>query len=88
MACAFINWYIVDEKTAGVIPVFFFFMCFYFYFAARFPKFLTAIAAGALTHVLIIGKYFPLPLFMPLLSILKFGTANGGTFQVIRYKSE
>ncbi len=55
MIGSFINWYVVDGKTAGVI-VFFFFLMFYFYFAAKFPRFLVAIVAGALTHVLIIGK--------------------------------
>ncbi|KAH6699780.1 hypothetical protein BKA61DRAFT_562223 [Leptodontidium sp. MPI-SDFR-AT-0119] len=55
MVGSFINWYIVDQKTAGVIVFFFLFMMFYFYFAARFPRFLTCIVAGALTHVLIIG---------------------------------
>ncbi|KAG9235949.1 hypothetical protein BJ875DRAFT_373159 [Amylocarpus encephaloides] len=55
MIGAYINWYIVDEKVGGVIPVFFFFMMFYFYFAAKYPRFLVAIVAGALTHVLIIG---------------------------------
>jgi hypothetical protein len=56
MIGAFINWYMVDGKTAGVIVFFFFFLMFYFYFAAKFPRFLVAIVAGALTHVLIIGK--------------------------------
>ncbi|KUJ22759.1 uncharacterized protein LY89DRAFT_637035 [Mollisia scopiformis] len=55
MVGAYINWYIVDQKTAGVIVVFFFFMMFYFYFCARFPRFLVAIVAGALTHVLVVG---------------------------------
>lgn len=56
MIGSFINWYMVDGKTAGVIVFFFFFLMFYFYFAARFPRFLVAIVAGALTHVLIIGE--------------------------------
>lgn len=55
MVGAFINWYIVDQKTPGVIVFLFFFLMFYFYFAARYPRFLVAIAAGAITHVLIIG---------------------------------
>jgi len=55
MAGSYINWYIVDGKTAGVIVLFPFFLMFYFYFAARFPRFLVAIVAGALTHVLVIG---------------------------------
>jgi Putative ER transporter, 6TM, N-terminal/Fusaric acid resistance protein-like len=56
MIGSFINWYMVDGKTAGVIVFFFFFLMFYFYFAAKFPRFLVAIVAGALTHVLIIGE--------------------------------
>jgi hypothetical protein len=55
MTGAYINWYMVDGKTAGVIVFFFFFLMFYFYFAAKFPRFLVAIVAGALTHVLVIG---------------------------------
>jgi hypothetical protein len=62
MIGAFINWYIVDQKTGGVIPVFFFFICFYFYWGAKYPRFLNAIVAGALTHVLIIGMLPPLQL--------------------------
>jgi hypothetical protein len=56
MIGAFINWYIVDQKTVGVVIVFFFFMMFYFYFCARYPRFLVAIVAGALTHVLVVGE--------------------------------
>ncbi|KAE9381490.1 hypothetical protein N431DRAFT_458077 [Stipitochalara longipes BDJ] len=55
MIGSYINWYMVDGKTAGVIVFFFFFLLFYFYFAAKFPRFLVAIVAGALTHVLVIG---------------------------------
>lgn len=55
MVCAIINWYIVDQKTVGVIIFFFFFQMLYFYFAAKHPRFLVAIVAGAITHVLIIG---------------------------------
>lgn len=55
MIGAFINWYIVDQKTTGVIVIFFFFIMFYFYFCAKYPRFLVAIVAGALTHVLVIG---------------------------------
>jgi Putative ER transporter, 6TM, N-terminal/Fusaric acid resistance protein-like len=58
MTGAYINWYMVDGKTAGVIVFFFFFLMFYFYFAAKFPRFLVAIVAGALTHVLVIGGCF------------------------------
>jgi hypothetical protein len=57
MIGSFINWYMVDGKTAGVTVFFFFFLMFYFYFAAKFPRFLVAIVAGALTHVLIIGEW-------------------------------
>lgn len=55
MIGAFINWYIVDQKTPGVIVFLFFFMMFYFYFAAKNPRFLVAIVAGAVTHILTIG---------------------------------
>lgn len=68
MIGAFINWYIVDQKTVGVIIVFFFMMMGYFYWIAKYPRFLIAIVAGALTHVLIIGKS-PLFSFLPLISL-------------------
>lgn len=55
MIFAFVNWYIVDQKTPGIIVFFFFFMMFYFYFAAKYPRFLVSIVAGAITHVLVIG---------------------------------
>lgn len=55
MITAFINWYIVDKKTPGVIVIFCLFMMFYFYFAAKYPRFLVSIVAGAITHVLVIG---------------------------------
>lgn len=64
MIGAFINWYIVDQKTPGVIVVLFFCMMFYFYFAAKNPRFLVAIVAGAVTHILIIGRLQPLILCM------------------------
>ncbi|KAF4633790.1 hypothetical protein G7Y89_g4322 [Cudoniella acicularis] len=55
MASAFANWYMVDGKTPGVIAMFAVFMATWFYFAARYPRFLTGVVAGALTHVLVIG---------------------------------
>lgn len=60
MIGAYINWYVVDQKTAGVIVLFPFFLMFYFYFVAKFPRFLIPIVAGCLTHVLIIGKPPPI----------------------------
>lgn len=56
MVFSYINWYIVDQKTAGIVVFLFLFMMIYFYFASRYPRFLIAIAAGAITQVLIIGK--------------------------------
>jgi hypothetical protein len=47
---------VVDGHTAGVIVIFALFMAFWFYWAARYPRFLIGIVAGALTQVLIIGK--------------------------------
>jgi hypothetical protein len=55
MVGAIINWYIVDQKTAGVIVFLFLFFMLYFYFAAKNPRFLVPIVAGSITHVLIIG---------------------------------
>jgi hypothetical protein len=56
MVGAFINWYIADQKTPAVIVIFFLMLQIYFYFCARYPRFLLAIVAGALTHVLTIGE--------------------------------
>ncbi|KIV99451.1 hypothetical protein, variant 1 [Verruconis gallopava] len=55
MASAYINWYVADGHTTGVIVVFAFSMAFWFYWAARCPRFLIGIVVGALTQVLIIG---------------------------------
>lgn len=55
---AFINWYIVGQKTAGIIVFLFFFLMIYFYFLVKYPRFLVAIASGAITHVLIVGMYY------------------------------
>ncbi|KAH7364340.1 hypothetical protein BKA65DRAFT_389211 [Rhexocercosporidium sp. MPI-PUGE-AT-0058] len=57
MIGAYINWYVVNQKTAGVIVLFPFFLMFYFYFVAKFPRFLIPIVAGCLAHVLIIVGY-------------------------------
>ncbi len=56
MIGAFFNWYVVDKNTVGVVVLFPFCLMFYFYFAARHFRYLIPIVAGALTHVLIIGK--------------------------------
>lgn len=58
---AFINWYIVGQKTAGIIVFLFFFLMIYFYFLVKYPRFLVAIASGAITHVLIVGMYYNAP---------------------------
>ncbi|OBT67378.1 hypothetical protein VE03_03053 [Pseudogymnoascus sp. 23342-1-I1] len=52
---AFINWYIVGQNTAGIIVFLFLFLMIYFYFLVKYPRFLVAIASGAITHVLIVG---------------------------------
>lgn len=56
MTGAFINWYVAGQQTTAIIVLFFLTIQIYFYFAARFPRFLVAIVAGALTHVLAIGE--------------------------------
>jgi hypothetical protein len=58
---AFINWYIVGQKTAGIIVFLFLFLMVYFYFLVKYPRFLVAIASGAITHVLIVGMYYSFP---------------------------
>ena len=61
MILAFVNWYIVDQKTGGIIVFFWLFMMLYFYFAAKYPRFLVSIVAGAITHVLSIGILLMFP---------------------------
>jgi hypothetical protein len=58
MVMAYVNWYIVDGKPAGVIVFFFISMMVYYHFLLRFPRFLVVFILAAVNHVLIIGKSF------------------------------
>ncbi len=55
MVFSYIAWYIVDEKTAGVIVFFWIFSFITFYFLFRFPRILNASALCIVTVILIIG---------------------------------
>ena len=55
MCTSFLIWYIVDGKTGGIIPLFFVFMFFEFYFVLKFPRFIVIALLSMVTQVLIIG---------------------------------
>ena len=57
MILSYVNWYIVDQKSAGVIVFLFLMLMIYFYFLSKKPQFTVALISGAITHVLIIGKH-------------------------------
>jgi hypothetical protein len=58
MALAYINWYIVDGRTGGVIPMFFVSMMVYYFLLLRYPRFTVLFILAAANHVLIIGKHY------------------------------
>ncbi|KAK3374804.1 hypothetical protein B0H63DRAFT_452637 [Podospora didyma] len=55
MVLSFIIWYIVDEKTPGVIVFLWFFEFLTLYFLIKFPRFIPAAMITMVTVVLIIG---------------------------------
>ncbi|KAH9886131.1 hypothetical protein F4778DRAFT_774114 [Xylariomycetidae sp. FL2044] len=55
MVFSLISWYIVDEKTPGVIVFLFLFLVFDHYFLLKYPQFIPAILITMVTHVMIIG---------------------------------
>ncbi|KAK8076681.1 hypothetical protein PG994_003953 [Apiospora phragmitis] len=70
MVLALVNWYIVGEKTPGILVFLFIFLVFEHYFLLKFPQFTPAVMICMVTHVLIIGRlrggllldYLPSPL--------------------------
>jgi hypothetical protein len=57
MLFAYINWYIVDGKPAGVVVFFFLFMMVYYFLLLKYPRFLVLFILAAANHVLIIGTH-------------------------------
>lgn len=55
MTMAYINWYIVDGKPAGVIVFFFISMMVYYQFLLRYPRYIVVFILAAVNHVLIVG---------------------------------
>jgi hypothetical protein len=55
MILSLIAWYIVDEKTPGVIVFLFLFIVLGHYFFLKFPQFIPASMICIVTQVLIIG---------------------------------
>jgi hypothetical protein len=55
MASSLIIWYIVDQKTAGVIVMLWFFIFLEMYFFIKFPRFIAIFLVCIVTQVLIIG---------------------------------
>jgi hypothetical protein len=56
MIMAYVNWYIVDGRPAGVIIFFLISMMLYYHFLSKFPRFLVIFILAAVNHVLIIGE--------------------------------
>lgn len=55
MVASYIAWYIVDQRTAGVIVFMWLFIFISFYFLFRFPRVVNASAVCVVTMLLIIG---------------------------------
>jgi hypothetical protein len=55
MCLSLIIWYIVNERTPGVIVFLWLSICINYYFFIKFPRFLPAILMSIITQVLIIG---------------------------------
>lgn len=52
-----VNWYIVDQRTPGVIVFLWLFIFFYMYFFLKYPRFVPIWLVAIVTHVLIIGIF-------------------------------
>ncbi|KAK8022067.1 hypothetical protein PG993_012834 [Apiospora rasikravindrae] len=55
MILALVNWYIVDQKTPGILVFLFVFLVFEHYFLLKFPQFTPAVMICMVTHVMIVG---------------------------------
>ena len=55
MVVSYIIWYIVDEKTPGIIVFLWFFIFCEYYFFLKYPRFIAASMITIITQVLIIG---------------------------------
>jgi hypothetical protein len=55
MVVSIVIWYIVDQKTPGVIVMLWFFILIEYYFFLKFPRFIQASLICIVTQVLIIG---------------------------------
>jgi len=55
MTCAYIIWYIVDQRTAGAIVFLWLSLFIDFYFLIKFPRFTPAVVITIITQVLIIA---------------------------------
>ncbi|TVY78574.1 Uncharacterized protein LSUE1_G003688 [Lachnellula suecica] len=55
MVCSIVIWYIIDQKTAGVIVMLWFFIFLEMYFFLKFPRFIPVWLVSIVTQVLIIG---------------------------------
>ncbi len=54
MVFSLVNWYIVDQRTAGVIVILWLFIFFQYYFI-RFPRLIPVVLIAVITQILIIG---------------------------------
>ncbi|KAF1982765.1 hypothetical protein K402DRAFT_339639 [Aulographum hederae CBS 113979] len=65
MLLAYVNWYIVDGKVAGVVVMFFLCMMLYYFLLLRYPRFIVLFILAAANHVLIIGYELQLSVRVP-----------------------
>jgi len=55
MVCSFIIWYIVDQKTPGIIVMLWLFVFLEMYFFIKFQRFIAIFLVAIVTQILIIG---------------------------------
>jgi hypothetical protein len=55
MVCSIVIWYIVDQQTAGVIVMLWFFVFLEMYFFIKFQRFIAIFLVCIVTQILIIG---------------------------------
>jgi hypothetical protein len=72
MICSIVIWYIVDQKTAGVIVMLWFFVFLEMYFFIKFQRFVAIFLVCIVTQILIIGYE---------LQVRKIGIAVGKYFR-------
>ena len=55
MVCSLVIWYIVDQKTPGILVMLWLFVFLEMYFFIKFPRFIAIFLISIVTQILIIG---------------------------------